>query len=214
MRPETLAVRSAVPQRGKSAPLRRTVRVGPGEDVDLGEILLDPGLDLGGRVRDPDGRPVEGAEVSHSAGPTVATTDAAGAFVLRHLPAGPVLLSVGAEGFLDLDGHEAEAAPGAPAVELVLRRGALLRGTLRDGDGRPLGDRWFVVRSPPAEGAAADDRGEWVDAPDTQLDGTWSTRLPPGRYVLWWEEDEPWRRLAEVTLREGEERQLPLVRRP
>ena len=178
--------------------VERTLQVGPGEDADLGEIVLDPGFDLAGRVVDPQGRPVPGATVLHS-GSTDDTTDADGAFVLHHASEGDDTLYVSADGFLDLE-EEIVAERGSPPLGLTLRRGGVFTGRLRDASGQVLLDHTLSLREPPTEDGA---RGEWVDGTTSGADGVFMTRVAPGRYFVTWEEDDPVVEFGEITLEEG-----------
>ncbi len=86
-------------------PLRRqAVPLAPGEDRQLGDLTIHAGAQLGGRVLDQDGKPVEGARVEAQAfarsgtRPGVVTqSDATGAFSLR-VPAGEYGLSASLPG--------------------------------------------------------------------------------------------------------------------
>src|SRR5262245_20117010 len=72
----------------------------PGEQVDLGDVKLDPMLTLRGRVVDEAGRPIAGARVRASALPAIVFQSGfgevgpgLGVFVLKELPMGPMLWS-------------------------------------------------------------------------------------------------------------------------
>jgi hypothetical protein len=103
------------------APVTRHVELAADGDVDLGEIRIDRGVALTGRVVDRDGGPVADAAVSASVGAydggPFAQTDASGAFRLAHLPAGEIELRVCADGFEPATFRRATTQ--AP-VELVL----------------------------------------------------------------------------------------------
>ncbi|HKE00253.1 MAG TPA: carboxypeptidase-like regulatory domain-containing protein, partial [Planctomycetota bacterium] len=71
-----------------------------GEQVDLGDVKLDPMLTLRGRVVDEAGRPIAGARVRASALPAIVFQSGfgevgpgLGVFVLKELPMGPMLWS-------------------------------------------------------------------------------------------------------------------------
>jgi hypothetical protein len=187
-------------------PVVREVEAALGEDLDLGEALLDRGLSLSGRVVDLSGKPVAGALISHS-DHTEATADADGRFTLDLVPPGAARIDVAAEGFLDLSEEVAVAADASP-VTLTLRRGGLLRGVLSDEAGHPLADHWLQVRKPAAEPG---EKGEHVDEFDTDDDGRYEVRLPAGSYRVLFVEKDRFTVLAEVTLAEGDSKDLPLV---
>lgn len=69
---------------GRTVPVPR---FDPRAGHDLGEIVLDAGQTVRGRVVDPSGAPVQGASVW--SGDASGTTDREGRFVVEHLPPGP-----------------------------------------------------------------------------------------------------------------------------
>jgi len=94
------------------APFRKEVTLGDPSASDVGECVLDPGVFLSGRVVDPGGAPVAGAEVrrpfrsahgemvvfgGHDPTPIVATTDRAGRFSIARQAVGPWKLRVQSE---------------------------------------------------------------------------------------------------------------------
>jgi len=119
--------------------LSATSPVAAGEVRDLGDIALIPGVTLIGRVRDPDGRGVAGAEVRAvdmcRARAVVglvgrrrdvrAVTDAAGIFRLPGVPRSGVELSCSAQGHGE--GRISAVVHGAP-LEFVLRPADALSG--------------------------------------------------------------------------------------
>jgi protocatechuate 3,4-dioxygenase beta subunit len=191
----------------------RTVDGAPGKDVDLGPVVLDPGLTIAGRVVDAAGGPVAAAEVSYE-GYTSATTDEDGRFSLPHLPKGTVALDIDAEGFLPRS-VEAWAGPtltGKPAeaVTAVVYRGAVITGTLRDDDGKALAGEWIDLERPSKE---APDAWENEDSFETDEDGRFEMRVAPGPCRLTVRppgEDAP-RVLARLSPEEGSSRRLDLV---
>ena len=136
--------------------VRLSVQVQPGQSVDLGDVVVDDGQTLGGRVLASDGRPAPGVEVtelppgydtsgpddSDSAidpildSPRTVTTDADGAFAFDHLRPGMYLVQASS--------GSASSTPirGAPGTELELRMepGAVLRGRASLSDGSPVDD--------------------------------------------------------------------------
>ena len=171
------ARRLDVTARGRGlAPLTvRGLELPPGlRPVDLGTLYLEPGARVEGRVLDPDGAPLAGAEIwsASSSGrppvlafdrpaPPAALSDAAGRFAVEDLAPGlAVDLWVGRDGFLPavLTGIE---APSARPIEVELRRAATLAGRVVDADGRAIEGAEVSARieaagaEPPVSGTAA-----------------------------------------------------------
>lgn len=133
------------------------VAVGTPEcDVDLGELVLDPGVALEGTVVDRDGRSIEGARVALRirlpSGPEVTRggvfgilpSDAAGSFRFSGLSEGQtVSLGVLAEGYLP--GHLRGLVP-PDRVEVELRPSGTILGEVRDENGEPIGDARVIAR--------------------------------------------------------------------
>jgi len=116
-----------------------------GAPLDLGDLVLEPGLTLVVTVLDEQRRPMRGAGVYSTQPPgeqsESCVTRASGACPLEGLHSGPVKVSVQVE---DAPGktveHRVEAGGGA--LEVVLERGpGTLEGTLRVSTGSPLGAR-------------------------------------------------------------------------
>ncbi|MEM8931319.1 MAG: carboxypeptidase regulatory-like domain-containing protein, partial [Acidobacteriota bacterium] len=105
------------------------------QDIEEGEQFVElryqPGIDLAGQVVDDTGLPVAGASIfAHASGnfPAEAKSDASGRFVLRSVSAGTYSVRVNAEGFASIH-EEVEVGEGAnPLLDLVLPRGAQVRG--------------------------------------------------------------------------------------
>lgn len=112
--------------------------------VHLGTVILTPGLVIEGRVLDPAGQPIEGAEISvlkPGELPFLASveerTDGEGHFRLDQLVQGSRMdLIVAHKGFLrtTLPGLE----PPATGVEVVLQPASLIRGRVLDNARRPV----------------------------------------------------------------------------
>jgi len=107
--------------------VRETFRVRAGTDLDLGDIVLEPGLVLHGTVSEPDGRPLPGATVTVSdvtallgrpdaAAARSATADEQGQYAFEHLAPRQYALEA--------------SAPGHGAVGMVLS--LVLGGNLGD----------------------------------------------------------------------------------
>ncbi len=150
-----------------------------GEVVER-ELRLARGSTVRGRVLDPDGAPVAGAQVSVQAadlprmfGPLAAMlrgvepklSKADGTFEIPGPPPGQKAKIVArAAGWLDGSGDEFTAAVGqdVEGVEVRLRRGAVVEGVVRDTEGKPLPAA--LVR--------------WIPGDDAN---PWSTRWTLGR---------------------------------
>lgn len=186
------------------APLVRTVRAAPGEEVDLGRATLSAGRRLEGVVVDDAGRAVAHVLLVAAGGRFSAWSDDAGRFVLDRLPDGDVDLVARAPDALPTDVHVPAAATGL--LRVVVARGGRLRGVLEGPDGRPAGGARLVVR--PADGDPDADGYAFR----TDEDGSFELRLPPGRYVVVASdggEDEP---LARVEVRGPDDAPLALRR--
>ncbi len=150
-----------VAQRG-AEPLRSDeMVVAPGERHDVGTLALRAGIELGGRVSDEGGIPIEGARVAidptgmpDGASGQTALTDGAGRFSLA-LRAGSYRVSARAprRGVAQV---VVSVGPGtSPPVELrLVRAEARLEGMARDTGGRPLAKARLVVRAAGADTAA------------------------------------------------------------
>jgi hypothetical protein len=145
----------------------RVVDVVPGETTDLGLVELDEGVTLSGHVTDLHGGIVVGAEV-HVDWDRNIVTDAAGRFVLDHMPRREIDVDVSADGFL---GGRVTANPLAGVCPVALRRGALVRGAAG-----PC--RWPRVRLTRAGDPAS------VFKKEGDSDGRFSVRVPPGRWTV------------------------------
>jgi hypothetical protein len=161
------------------APSKVTVDVLPGETVTAGPFAFEPGIALAGRVVDGGGAPVAGAVVvPYENERRAGTSDAAGRFVLPDLSPGPVDLQVKAAGFPETI-LMPSVLPDGPPLEIVLRPGGIVRGTVSSRSGaRVERAGWCVCLA------------EWKDAYgphwDVRVDGApqFSLRLPAGRYRL------------------------------
>ena len=120
----------------------------PGRTRDLGELRLLTGFRIRGRVLDPDGVPVPGAEVvpvvepdGFTSGPLRrgswpalagyrATTDGSGTFELTALPPGRLRLRASVPGFASSESAPAEGTAGAllEDFEVVMERATSLAG--------------------------------------------------------------------------------------
>ena len=127
-------------------------------------IVLQESAEVRGRVVDDTGLPVEGADVgvaiARNQGPfgrfrevDSATSDTDGLFELLDAPIGSARLKAEAEGFREAEKNvELEEGERLDGVELVLRPGARIVGTVTDSDGLPVVDAAVAVED---EGAGA-----------------------------------------------------------
>jgi protocatechuate 3,4-dioxygenase beta subunit len=124
------------------------------------EVELLRGAALRGTVRDETGTPVAGADVvaAESAiwgfpGEELAETksDAQGAFALEHVAPGKCLLLAKKEGTLESEHQKLELRneEQRDRLELVLGRGAVITGTVRQPDGSAAGDASVQVNFDP-----------------------------------------------------------------
>ncbi len=123
------------------------VDLSPGEARSL-EFNLTPGAELQGRVTDPDGRPVVGAEVQAHVegnvkrsgfGKRKAETDAAGNFTLRALAPMRTKIIASMDGYLESDAMHLDITEGEQheGLLLVLEPGSALAGQVTWPDGSP-----------------------------------------------------------------------------
>jgi hypothetical protein len=122
------------------APLTLDFTARPGEELDLGDVMVDPGIDLVGRVEDAHGTPVPGALVTvgdkWEVGHRETTTAVDGGFRLTHVAGGPTGVRVAAPDFL-LKQVDADVQSGAATLVVLLERGGLVRVTVVDSAGAP-----------------------------------------------------------------------------
>ncbi len=190
------------------APVRFEVTVGLGETRDLGTMTLASGESLAGVVVDARGDPVMGAAVvaGHHGR---AFADREGRFSFDGLPAGPLPVLVGAEGFLPLERSVNVGGLEAGALRLVLARGARVRGVVLTERGDPAdGLRITLV---PLDGEG--DPKERAMSLRTDEDGSFEVRVSPGRWRVEGGEAERIASLGEVTAVDGESTEITLVAR-
>jgi hypothetical protein len=159
------------------APARVRTDAAPGTVVAVGPVRLEAGLELRGRVRDPGGRGIAGAVVlPDERARRAVESDGTGAFVLPHLAEGTLDLVVRAEGLPETI-LRAQAAPGAPPLDVVLRPGGVVRGRVPVPAGEPpRRSRVCVFRAEDEHGYGP----HWHA--DVEGDGSFALRLPAGRY--------------------------------
>ncbi len=137
------------------APRRVEIEVSPrATALDLGEVALERGWTIAGRVQDRAGAPIAGATVSASRqrndvvgpsdDPEPAQSDGGGSFVLAGLEPGLHELWVSAPGHASL--HKIAEA-GTEDLRLVLSPGGTIAGSVVDAQGKPV-DAFSLSASP------------------------------------------------------------------
>lgn len=149
---------------------------------DVGEIALDPGLRVAGRVRAPDGSPIADARLQcwqrlgGSRGSAEATSSADGRFVLGGLAAGGCSLSITASGFAP---SRMQVAAGSLDLDVVLAPAGRLAGLVVDEGGAPVP----AFRVSAQKGDYVTDRDEDASSEDGRFlvedvaEGTWTLRV-------------------------------------
>ena len=144
-------------------------------------IVVAAGRTLEGTVRDDEGAPIAGANVSYArpfvAGRSVPMrtfTDATGTFRFEHLPAETTAVSVSAFGYAH---RFVDVAPGSDRIEVRLSRTSWVVDVIDAASGAPLGDARAVLV------ALDDGRGLAVLRPVVAMVGVASR---PGRLLLGW----------------------------
>ena len=127
------------------ARLRQELEMTAGGELDLGDLLLDFGVILAGRVTDESGTPIAGAEIRSepdrdvgwrirglSRHPLVAETDSAGRFEIFDQPVGPWVLLAGHPDLQDLrmEGETAGRNDHQADLEFVMSRGERIEGRI------------------------------------------------------------------------------------
>ena len=120
------------------APVVRELDVAPGETRDLGDVVVDQGGELVGRVVDAGGAPRAGARlraVMHGGfDDVVATTDAHGRYRLPRLPVGTSFVRVEAEGALP-GAEQVAVSAGTTTATFTLVPGVVVQGTVSRAGG-------------------------------------------------------------------------------
>jgi protocatechuate 3,4-dioxygenase beta subunit len=165
---------------------RVETEVAGAEVVDLGDIVLEPGVAVRGRVRTSAGAPIADAEISTGGfdmmrGSAFSETrsEADGSFVLTGLIPGPTRVNFKAVGFAPLT--EKTMMTGADPVDVILSPGGSIAGLVVEEGGRTV-DAYRVVAS------ASKARGPWEGGAEKSVgssDGRFLLEdLPEETYVL------------------------------
>ena len=165
------------------APVVREVEVAAGEIRDLGDIPLDLGAELSGRVEDAAGRPLAGARVEVTfpgfMEEAVATTGADGRYRVTRLPPGDRWIHVTWEGLLP---HKETLSIGAgiTTCTFVLVPPVPVRGTVKDGEGKPVKEGKVVLqRQGTATHGIPQKETEYLDG-----EGAFKTAVAAGDYLV------------------------------
>jgi Carboxypeptidase regulatory-like domain len=169
------------------APQRADVNVGADDrQVDVGDVRLDVGLAIRGRVRSKTGEPLADAVVrsievrrDHRRAPDEERTGADGTFVLAGLEAGSHRLFAEAAGFAIA---EKTAEPGGEPVEFLLGPAGTISGRVVDARSRPVDS--FRVSGEAAESGGRALRMPYANETASE-DGRFTlAQAPAGTYVL------------------------------
>ena len=115
--------------------------------VDAGDVVLERGLAIQGRVRTAAGAPVPGASIGaydDEANEAAARSDDDGSFVLAGLRPNPYELEVRATGFATL---RKQLSPGPEPVDLVLSPGGAIAGLVVEEGDRPVDSYRVAARA-------------------------------------------------------------------
>lgn len=160
-------------------PWSRLVDAPPGEALDLGDVPLDVGLTLTGKVVDAQGKPVAAAAVSSvDAAGTGVQSDAEGRFRLEHVSPQSISVEVVASGFITSE-VRVDPRRGSGPVVVRLWRGARLDVRVVDSERAPVKGVHIHVHDPSS--AEPDARGTWAWA-ESDEKGKGAVRIQPGRY--------------------------------
>jgi len=155
------------------APAAFEIDVAPGAQTRLPDVVLDAGATLTGRVVDSEGKPVVGADVV--VGDAHETSGEDGRFVIEHVPREETQVHAFLAGNCSTFVAWKPDAP-SPLV-VVLRRGGMLNGRVRDAAGALAKNVDVAIASKDRAAAAP----EFAEA---GLDGMFSTLLPAGRWTV------------------------------
>jgi hypothetical protein len=155
--------------------VRRAVEV-EADSTDLGEIRLERGIDLRGTVLGADRTPLADARVLSDDDATGVSTDDRGAFVLAGQTPGRLSIAVFADGHVP-HAVDVDVSPDSTPVEVVLARGASVRGSVRGPTGDPLPVGTWVTAKSLGDARGLDPHGFLLG-----VDGSFEARLRAGAH--------------------------------
>jgi hypothetical protein len=186
------------------APFERSVEVRAGQLVDWGEVPLDVGLVLEGRVVDEDNRPVADVRVSTGFEGAAVHSGKDGRFVFPHLPRRPITIYARTEEFLDAH-QEVDPTRSGAFVTVVLRRGGVLMGLVKTAEGGAGGGLDVAVT--PADPSMGGHTHAWTRS---DAEGRFQARVVPGRYRVEIRKGEAVLVTGEVIVHDGRKTPLEL----
>ncbi len=201
--------------------VRRDFTIRDGADVDFGDVRLEPGQTVSGRVVDGGGRPVPDASlVCRENDHRSVRSDAEGRFAFDRFPRAPVTFEVGADGFCS---GRLEVDPAkTTGLEVRLGRAAKVRGIVR-GPGAQPRPGLLELRSPDAKqkrGTALGPDGksedyeyyEGSEVLTVDAEGRFEGEVAPGPRIGWWRDPSGAEsRVGEWTFADGEVRDLEIA---
>lgn len=174
----------------------------PGEERDLGPLVLGKGRDVEGRVRTAGGAPVTGADirVAEKWSDAQTSTDAEGRFVLRHLPSRPLRLRILAPGFPQ---HLVTVADHVrDRLDVLLTPGGTVEGEVLRADGSPATGSWVTVL-PAAEDPYDREYDNSRIAGSVGEDGRFALRLSTGPHRIHAHDLERRKGASRIEVQEG-----------
>jgi len=185
---------------------RKSVDVVAGTRTDLGEIVLDAGLQLSGRVVDVDGHGVPFVRVF--ADDDIGTTDRDGNFSWPHLAAGEHEVRVMVEtDFLDAS-VPVTLTKDTPLVVVTLHRGALLHVRVVGAPAKD--DEVMNVQAFAADAPVGEEAGEGIWFEGSLADG-YVHRLPAGAQRIEVRRENDVLATKHVDLQEGEDVEIEIA---
>ena len=180
------------------------IRGATGESV---VIVMKSGFNVAGKVETWDGNPIQAASVrevrSNEEGERSETTDASGAFQLKALNAGEVIIAVQANRFAP-QVQTIQVTGLVAGLRFKLNPGQLLRGRLVDEEGNPVGDAR-------AETTPGRRKIQWSST--TDADGRFVWDSAPREPLLYSFEAAAFKRIYALELQaDGSEHEIKLTR--
>jgi protocatechuate 3,4-dioxygenase beta subunit len=161
------------------APVVVAIAPRSGELTDLGEVRVNAGLSLKGRVVTSDGKPVAGVEVTARLAEAElrgCKSGDDGTFVLEHLAPGPVVVRAFTDGLAGV--AVLDVARDAPSADVVVRVVGVLKGSVRNADGTAAARVEVEIRDGLAD---AEDTTGNLRTVTTGSDGRFNTAVTAGR---------------------------------